>query len=522
MRIRDFFKPGTLLFLALWFMLMIAGRSRFFQDPGTFWHTVVGQRIFASGFIDADPFTFTFAGTPWVPYQWLGECIMAVMHAIGGFDTFLLATSTILAALFTWLGLRLMRCGLHPSIAVVLVALAIAASSGHFHARPLVVTIAGFAITLAFLTDCEAKRISLGRLVWLIPIYFFWSNVHGGVLGGLATLAIAFLAWTIFWLLGAESPVTSWRSAGYLALIGLGCGLTTLMNPYGYRLPGTWIYIYQMELLPHLIQEHKRIDLSERNAWMILLFGGVYIFLLASTWGQGSLRSRLGQFRVVWFLPLIWLGLSCLRVRHAPLFAVSALVCLADFFPHTRLARHWLAKGSDLFEIPPAVPESRSLRDRFLPWFVPCLLVVSSLFLQAAAIRVPIIGHGWAQLDPSIWPVDLLDDLRAGQHTRPEGTRIFNEYAHGGFLIYYTPGYRVFVDDRCEVFGDAWLADFIYAAHQEPIRHLEEWQAKYGNFDYALINTQEGSSGFLPYFELSPEWKLVRQGVNAALFQRVR
>ena len=41
---------------------------------------------------------------------------------------------------------------------------------------------------------------------------------------------------------------------------------------------------------------------------------------------------------------------------------------------------------------------------------------------------------------------------------RPPGTRIFCEYAYGGFLIYHAPGYRVFIDDRCELFGDEFLA----------------------------------------------------------------
>src|SRR5262245_53592469 len=137
---RSFVKPPTLLFLALWLILMVGGRSRFFQDSDTFWHTVVGQKILKDGFFDTDPYSFTRHREKWIPNQWLGEVLMADAHSIGGLDTLLLCTATILAALFTWLGVRLMHCGLHPVLASVLVALAMAASSGHFHVRPHLAT----------------------------------------------------------------------------------------------------------------------------------------------------------------------------------------------------------------------------------------------------------------------------------------------------------------------------------------------------------------------------------------------
>src|SRR5207302_3260424 len=95
---RRYLGSPTLIFLGIWLVLMIGGRSRFFQDPGTFWHVATGNQILANGFIDTDPFTFTFAGTEWIPYQWLGECVMAVLDRIGGFDVLLVCAARILAA----------------------------------------------------------------------------------------------------------------------------------------------------------------------------------------------------------------------------------------------------------------------------------------------------------------------------------------------------------------------------------------------------------------------------------------
>jgi hypothetical protein len=55
------------------------------HDPGSFWHVVAGQRMLATGqVLREDPFSFTFAGRPWVADQWLAECGMAAVHRLAG------------------------------------------------------------------------------------------------------------------------------------------------------------------------------------------------------------------------------------------------------------------------------------------------------------------------------------------------------------------------------------------------------------------------------------------------------
>ena len=121
--------PGALAFLGIWVLLLAGGRSNFFRDPGTFWHTRVGERILTDGFFDTDPYTFTFAGKKWIPHQWLGEVTMAAVHKVGGLDALLVVACGILAGLFAWLTVRLLRTGLHPVAVAVFVGLALAASA---------------------------------------------------------------------------------------------------------------------------------------------------------------------------------------------------------------------------------------------------------------------------------------------------------------------------------------------------------------------------------------------------------
>jgi hypothetical protein len=511
-----FVQPVTWLFLGVWLVLLVGGRSRFFQDPGTFWHVAVGDRIMGEGFFDNDPYTFTFAGKEWVPHQWLGECAMAILHRLAGFDALLLGTATVLAAAYAGLGARLMRGGLHPSVVAVLVAAAVAASSGHFHVRPHLATIVGMAVVFVYLADVDAGRLPLNRLAWLIPVTWLWANIHGGVLGGLATFAIAIAGWSVARLLRRPTPIDGWWDLGRVSFIWLACVAVCFLNPYFHRLPWSWIEIYQMESLPSIIKEHSRLDPGDWTGITVLGFGAVYCLLLATV--------PVRQIRVTWLLPLVWLGLACLRVRHGPLFAVGALVGIAEFFRYTRVADALVRRKSDLFTPPATQPAPPTVADEFRPFWLPAGLVALSLFLQIVGATIPVLGRGWARLDANVWPVELLPELRANERTRPRGTRIFNEYAYGGFLIQQCPGYRVFIDDRCELFGDEFLVQFVQTRGQlqlglydDPAEPFAEWQAQFGSFDFALVET---GGGFDVALARIPAWEVIRRTETAALYRR--
>ncbi len=514
---KQLFRPVTWLFVGVWLVLLIGGRSRFFQDPGTFWHVAVGDRIIESGFFDTDPFTFTFHDKPWIPHQWLGECAMSIAHDIGGFDTLLVGTATLLAAVYAGIVVRLLRAGFHPSVAAVLIAFGIAGSSGHFHVRPHLATIAGIAIFMMYLTDVENGRISIRRLAWLIPVVWLWSNIHGGVLGGLATFALAIAGWTAARLVHRESPIKQWRDLHWLLAIWLACIAVCFVNPYFYRLPWSWIEIYQMSSLPSIIREHSPLRADEWTGLAVIAFGMIYGVLLFAV--------PVRQFRVVWLLPVVWFALSCMRIRHAPLFSVVALIAIADLFPFTWIAGSLIARKSDLFV--PTEEDDQTAREQAIPFAVPAALVVLALLIQAVGWTVPVIGRGWARLDPRIWPLDVLPELREHQLDRPGGAHIFCEYAYGGFIIYQAPRYQVFIDDRCELFGDRFLLNFVatkalLAANgfDHPAEPFAEWQQEYRAFDMALV---ESGGGFDMALAAMPNaWVEVRRTKTATLYQKLQ
>ena len=146
-------------------------------------------------------------------------------------------------------------------------------------------------------------------------------------------------------------------------------------------------------MLPRLIDEHGPL-LARSTGPMILPMAGVYLAV--------SCCVPPRQYRVTWLVPLFWLGLAFTRIRHGPLFAITALIALADLFPQKLLGGPAGALGSDLYRRPPLEPAPRRAGLDLRPALLPIGLVLTSLVLQTAGLRVPVLGRGWATLDRAL------------------------------------------------------------------------------------------------------------------------
>lgn len=498
---KKYFREETIVFLGTWLLLMLFGRSQLFRDPGTFSHIVFGEHILSTHqFFHTDLFSFTFGGKPWIAQQWFGECIMAFIHRISGFDGLLIVTVTSFAFLYAWLMNRLMKSGLHFSLALLIISLTFLASSHHYHIRPHIVSVLLLALIFPRLCDYEAGRLKLGALFALVPIFAVWTNIHGGVLGGLGTLGLTILGWSFVKIIFKEPPMKNFKEMIILFGFLLVCILSIFINPYGLEIPRTWFSIMSSPIIPLIIQEHA--SLIKTGSWHVLALGIFYIIALIGIFPKRP--------NITWLIPLIWLALTWSRTRNGPLFAVTATIALSEFFPYIRWTK-WLAlRGSTIFRLGAFNPKAK--RVSIFHLIVPFALLASTVFFNLASVQVPLIGQGWVKLDNSHWPIDLLPELRNFEKANPEGTPIFNDYRLGAFLIFYTPRLRVFIDDRCELYGDDFLLDYVNA---KPAM-VNEWAEKY-KFKIALM---ESGSLLDNYLKKNKEWEVVKRVPSAALYKK--
>ncbi|MCK6454920.1 MAG: hypothetical protein L6Q92_00105 [Phycisphaerae bacterium] len=501
---RRAFRP--LLFIGLWLALLIVGRERMFRDPGTFWHTVVGRQMLDTAqVVRTDPFTFSHAGEHWIAHQWLGEIAMALLDRLTGLDGLLLGAVTLLAATYAWAGDRLVQSGANPTIAVVLTLLTIAASSYHFLPRPHLISIALFGWMLGRLCDVEAGRRPRHSLVWLAPAFIVWTNCHGAALGGIVTLGIVAAGWLAIRPAGRAS-----RGDGFqLGAIGIAltavCAAATLVNPFGIELPKTWIALMRAGALPEIMIEHGPLSLRSIDGWMVLLLGAAYIVTLT--------RVPIAQFQMTWLMPLIWFALAISRIRHGPLFAIGALVVWRDVLAALR-AQVVLGPKVGQREL------VRSARDATLRNWArgaapPILCLVTTLAIQVAGLRIPALGAGWARLDPAYWPIDALPALRSEVSRGASHARVMNEMLFGGFLTYFVPDARIWIDDRCELYGEPALVDYLNAYRHRP-ETIDDWAARL-DASTALLRT---GSPFDRALARSPRWRCAHRGAAGAVYSR--
>lgn len=293
----------------------------------------------------------------------------------------------------------------------------------------------------------------------------------------------------------------------------MACLLTPFVNPHGVEMIRIWQKIVGSKVLPEVIHEHMPMDPTKPLGIAVVCLGLFYIVMLA---------GALPAMRVSWLIPLVWFALSFKGIRQGPLFAIVAAVAVADIWPHTVWHRLLVKFGDGTMATnsPRVEPAGSSW------WVLPAAAVVAALALQVSGRTVPVVGHGWARLDPNFVPVDMNDYVMKFVD-RPD-VRLFNDANLGGYLIYHAPHVKIFMDDRCELYGDDWIkhySDTLGLPPEELGREFERWAGLY-QFTHAFIQTnppEKEKSSIERYLTGHPEkWREVQRGKRAVVFERVR
>lgn len=515
---RDRLVGRCLLLVAIALLFASFGPFGMLQDNDTFWHIVVGRRILDSrSFPTVDEFTFTAAGETWFPSQWLAECAMAAVDGAFAFTGLVYVASVILIATYGWGAIRLYDRGLHWLPTLFLTLLVLAASSYHFHARPHIATIALMAVVVAGLSAFERGAIPAARLWWLVPLCIVWTNLHGGVLGGIGSIGLVAGTWCLGFLLGSRSPVQNWRQVGQLCAVVTACALTIFVNPYGAGIPRMWARIMTSDL-PHIISEHAPLSLREPQGQLVVLLAAIY----------GALLVRSRRFpRATSLLPLVWLLLAFNRIRHGPIFAVTFLFVLPRLLIDSRVS-DWLQRRG-WFRQPGAGRLSEAVATGSEPSPSPVPLrrrrgVLSAVILGGVLLLFPLVADvltWWAIAGvpravpkPALWPAKLLPDLQRLRKELGSDARLFNEQHFAGFLLYNDADSKVFIDGRCELFGERFLKRYLQAQSDRKI--IRAWERDYR---FRLALTVPGSP-FDRYFASAAGWTVVGRMPHAVLYAR--
>ncbi|MBN1868517.1 hypothetical protein JW916_14645 [Candidatus Sumerlaeota bacterium] len=456
------------------------------------WHLKTGKWIVEHGYRlpQKDIFTYTAASYDWDNHEWLSQIVMFLIYrageerVIGGWRAVILAKTLILIATYLLLGLfmfqRAGRGARGHAIAIFLMLVAAALGRRTFWPRPPVVSYFFMAFFLYVLWLHRVGRLRTPWLLVLPTVMVLWANLHGGFILGEVVVAAYMGGELIEWTIGRRfarleprdlRPFAQ-RAVAYLA-VGLMCGVTSLLTPFGYNL----------YLLTHRVMKSK--DLVARISELFppdLRFTWAYVFLVALI-AVGlfvslvlSMRGAKKAWPPAADLPILafFFWQSSRHVRHLPLFGIAAAPTAAWM-----LARLW---GSDR-----ARPGFRPLRTILVglsvvmgSWLVflpgeflgvveylrrnrdeggPRALAPSNFERNRALFRGVDVERG-------SYPNRAVDFVLSAQLPG----RMFNENRMGGYLIWYMSPerYQVFTDQRFDIFGDAFLMDEISVVRGAP------------------------------------------------------
>jgi hypothetical protein len=477
-------------------------------DSDTGWHIRTGEWILRNGRVPAvDIFSFTKSGSPWFAWEWLSDVLMAAVHHAAGLRGIVLLSLVLLGLTSTCTYRNAVAEFGHRLIAIVLTALAMAASTIHWLARPHLVTPLLAAVFLGILIRVQ-KSGMMQLLLVLPPLTILWVNLHGGFFVGIVLLITYALGSVVEDFIQEDRFCIQTRAKSY-ALTAMACLAASLINPYGYRLH---IHVAQYLSASFYIQRISEFQSPDFHSFSAAYFETLLVFAIAAAfWHFAS--GRLIQVMLL----LSWAHLALFSARNIPIFAVVAAPGITSALrewleyagPSSSL--NWLRRFSgSVSELENGLQliASHSKRDRFHS--TPCLAVLTLAVLLAYPGHLKALHAGF---DPNRFPVTAASAL--SQQAAPESIRLYANWQWGGYLIYRLwPSFKVFDDGRTDFYGPAFVEDGleVWDAHSNWNRILTRYQvnAALVPVDSALATLLRGQR----------DWKAVYEDQVAVLFEK--
>ena len=449
--------------------------SRNVTDPDVWWHLRTGELILATHTIPhSDPYSFTKSGQPWIDHEWLSQILIYSTYRVAGYGGLIAEFGLIIAAAF---GLVFLRSPGRPYIAGLLTAWGALASVPSWGVRPQMLTLL-LASLLLLILDRSYRH---PKLLWLAPLLILlWVNLHAGYALGLALMVLYLIGDALDVAFG-QSEVRDHKKwfVQFIVVIAVSIAIVPL-NPYGARM-----YSYPLDTLrsPAMlanIAEWLSPNFHQgKNLPALLLI--LTVFALA-TLSPKKLRPK----ELLLLTILLFAGLR--SVRHIPIFVIVAVPIVSG------LIQSWLEESgkAKIFEIP-----SGSLSS--VKTLVNAVILLGTLIFAGAHLHHVIAGQ--PQAEAKEFPAAAVSFL-ASSH--PPG-EMLNHYNWGGYFIWKLyPEYRVFIDGRADLYGDAFVNDFAALYYLK----RPSWQEQLEKCQIRTV-VLPPDAPLVAALEILPQWKKV-------------
>jgi hypothetical protein len=398
--------PVWVVVAAALYVVVLSVGPRLLNDPDTYWHVAVGQWTLAHGVPTADPFSFTFAGRPWIAKEWLSQIVLALASSLGGWAMVVTVTAASAALAFGLLA-RALGEKLAPIPTLIFVTAAFTLSTPHLLARPHVLALPVMVAWVAGL----ARAADGGRRppYALLALMVLWVNLHAGFPLGILMVAAFGLDAVVSAAPGDRlQTARGWAGFGALSVVA------ATITPYGVQPMLVAFQILNLGPVLSIIGEWQSADFGRLTALEAVMLGGVGLAL----WRGFTLPP----VRVLILLGLVHLALS--SERNGEVLGLLAPLVIA-----VPLAAQFASARTEGV----AAPVAGGMR----PWTV-------------AAVLVP-VTLGFALVQRPQPAANITPAAAVAAMTQVNASRVLNDYGFGGYLI--AKGVPTFIDGRTELYG---------------------------------------------------------------------
>ena len=414
------------------------------RDGDPYWHIAIGRWIIAHHAVPTrEVFSFSMAGTPWMPPEWLFEIVMAWLYDHFGWGGLVAATGLSVAAALM-LVTRALLHSLPPVIAMIGAGLTWNISLSCPTARPPIFALPILVAWTAALV--VARRRDRRPSPALALLMVLWVNLHPSYLVGLgltALLAVEAIVLAPDW----PTRVRATRGWGLFCILSIA---TTLVTPFGIDGLLLPFKLTDMPFTATFVSEWQSPNFQQFNPlelWlMVVVFAGL------------SLDWRLPPIRVGMVLFLLHTAL--VHARHVVLVGFVAPLLLAPVLaPHFRRA----------FGDPRTAPIDRAMVELAKPANATGIVIASVALLAVSA---------WGLRSSAIRPIIAMPEraLATAAANHVEGP-VLNDWNFGGYLMFR--GVKPFIDGRYLPYGDPFVRRF-YEATRVPDGRLPRLLSEYG------------------------------------------
>ena len=422
---------ATVLALGLFAMC-----ARNVTDPDFWWHLRTGQLILQNhAAFHADPYSFTRFGQPWINHEWLSDVLIFSLYRMAGWGGLIVGFGAVTAAAFL---LVFLRGAKHASTALLATVWAAFAAVPLWGARPQMFSLLLISIFLLILERSDDRP----RLLWwLPPLLLLWVNLHAGYIAGLGLLLIFAAGDVLDLICGRAAGKQTAQPCKIRALALAACLVVVPLNPYGWKMFSYPFETLHSSAMQNHIAEWFSPDFHQAQYWpALLLIMGVIAVLPFSS-------RRLPSRDLLLLLTTMYMGLH--SQRHLAIFSLVAAPIL------TRLVGGSGNEHESAFESLRS-ERSRSVRPRtFRRGFLNAAIVFALMIFAGLRVRQVIVRQ--PEAEAAHFPAAAVAFLM----TNHPAATLFNDYDWGGYFIWKLyPEYRVYIDGRADLYGDAFMDQF--------------------------------------------------------------